>query len=602
MLCKGAVVSLVVGLVAAGSSTFVIESDKDIIASGGAGFTRDPTPFVFAKALGDGMVLAASPKQAMVWGFCNPNSSVTVSLDGESVVMATVGPDQADGSLTTWRALLPATVGGFDKHRITATLDNDTILLSDVMFGEVWVCSGQSNMEYPIGNPTCWNASNINCTDTDRSHDRSQCSYGCSENAGDVIAAMGRYDKGMRLFKLDHSSQAEPQAEMHGNSGWLAPSKMGGGFSAVCWHYGRDIYDALSAKVPVGLIQTTWGGTPSNHWESPDALEACMGSDSWQWPVGFKDSVLWNGQVVPLLRTVLSGVAWYQGENDAAYPRRYNCSFPALIGDWRRKWNKYTDGATAIDFPFGWVQIASTGNGNDAYHDRIFNPEQPPSNCGTGCTPSCSTECLGDFHEWGDYNDGFTGIRFAQDNTLNSVANTFQALNIDTPVASGSIHSPFKPTVGRRLARGGLAVAYGVKEANAVYPVVTGVRLQDDQISVELGGLGLAGLAAIIGSKGFEVLGNCSGPVLCWKSAPIASADVSSVTLKGLPMEPRAVRYLWYIAPYGTQPFRAPIYTQAAPILAARTSDNNFLPLGPFVLPLDGDDTMLKTIQDTILV
>jgi sialate O-acetylesterase len=88
------------------------------------------------------MVLAASPKQAMVWGFCDPGAKVDVALGGKKIA-ATVGPDQADGKLTTWRALLPATAASFTTHNITATSAGNTITLADVMFGEVWVCSGQ---------------------------------------------------------------------------------------------------------------------------------------------------------------------------------------------------------------------------------------------------------------------------------------------------------------------------------------------------------------------------------------------------------------------------------------------------------------------------
>lgn len=252
-------------------------------------------------------------------------------------------------------------------------------------------------------------------------------------------------------------------------------------------------------------------------------------------------------------------------------------------------------------FPIRLGQINSDGNGNDAYHDRVFNPEHPPSNCGHGCAPECNTTCLGEFHEWGDYNNGFTGIRYTQTNTL-SLPNTFHAVIIDTPVASGSIHSPFKPTVGRRLSRGGLAVAYGMKEVHAVDPVVTGVTLGTDEVVVTLGGLGSAGLTATVGSQGFEVLGNCSGPTLCWKSSPIAAANVSSVVLTELPVQPRAVRYLWYIAPYGTQPFRAPIYATADPIDAPPTSDKDLLPLAPFVLPLDSNETTVDAVQAAIYV
>jgi sialate O-acetylesterase len=219
------------------------------------------------------MVLAAAPKQAMVWGFCPPGSTVDVSI-GSATVRATIGPGQGDGSHTTWRALLPATKGGFDKHNITATSAGTTLTLTDVLFGEVWVCSGQSNMEYPIGNnPSCWNASNINCTDRTPGVDHSQCSFGCSQNAGAEIAAMKKYDEGMRLFNVNPSSQITPHSEMNGGSGWLAPSKMGGKFSAVCWYFGRDVYNAMPKKVPVALISAFVGGTPDQHWSSPDALQ-----------------------------------------------------------------------------------------------------------------------------------------------------------------------------------------------------------------------------------------------------------------------------------------------------------------------------------------
>ena len=425
--------------------------------------------------------------------------------------------------------------------------------LSEILVSqEVWICSGQSNMEYPIGSHTCWNASNINCTDHTSGHNTAQCNYGCTQNAGDEIAAMVDYDNGMRLYTMGGGSSPTPRAD--GRGSWNKPSQVGGDFSATCWYYGRDVYNAMPTKVPIGLIATDVGGTPDQHWSSPDALNACRGPESWQWAPDFKDSVLWNAMVVPLLRTVHSGIIWYQGENNAGYPRRYNCSFPAMIGDWRSKWSKYTDGATAADFPFGWAQLNSCGGSGADYKGEIFNAAKPPADCGHGCAPECNTTCLGEFHEWGDYGNGFTGIRYAQDNTLAAVANTFQAVIIDTPVASGSIHSPFKQPVGRRLARGGLDVAYGMKAVHAVDPTVKAATLTGGSVVITIQGLGTAGITAVVGSYGFEVLGKCApapapgscdGPCLCWASVPIDSATATTVTLTKLPQAPSVVRYLW---------------------------------------------------------
>jgi len=574
-----------------------------------AGCTHPPPPppqipFGFAKALGDGMVLAAAPKQAIVWGFCDPGASVEVSLDGGANISATVGPDQAAGALTTWRVKLPAMKPGFTKRTITASSAGKMVTLSGVLFGEVWVCSGQSNMEYPIGSPTCWNASNINCTNPRTA----QCGFGCTQDAGETITDMANYDSGMRLFNVGGGQSTTPQPEMRGGE-WKTPSAMGGAFSATCWFYGRDIYNAMPTKGPVGLISTYVGGTPVQHWTGPDGLAACEGPHSWNWPKGFLDSVLWNAMVVPLLRTVHSGVVWYQGENNAVNPRNYNCSFPAIISDWRRKWSDYTDGATDPEFPFGWAQLNSDGAYGAGYKNAsspggTLNPSKPPGNCGQGCAPECNVTCLGRFHEWADYGQGFTGIRYAQTNTL-SLPKTFQAVIIDTPVASGSIHSPFKQPVGRRLARGGLAVAYGMASAHAVDPRVDSVELSPDKSSlvVNVGGLGSKGLVATIGADAFEVLGECQpqpvagtcvgGACLCWMSTPIADATKSTVTIHGLPTSPQAIRYLWYISPYAIggkelRPFAAPIYALAdsIPNAAPIPGGADTLPLGPFVLPL----------------
>jgi hypothetical protein len=85
-------------------------------------------------------------------------------------------------------------------------------------------------MQMPIGSPTCWNASNVNCTSKG-----SQCSYGCVENAGEEIAAMAKYNSKLRLFTVGGGSKPAETATMSGATGWLTPEKMGGKFSATCW-------------------------------------------------------------------------------------------------------------------------------------------------------------------------------------------------------------------------------------------------------------------------------------------------------------------------------------------------------------------------------
>ena len=108
-------------------------------------------PFRFAAAFGDGMVLAASPRRAMIWGFCPTGATVEVSFKGQAL-KARIGPDQGEGRLTTWRALLPDTTASFAKHTINVTSAGSLLRLNDVMFGEVWVCSASSEeTKYEFG-------------------------------------------------------------------------------------------------------------------------------------------------------------------------------------------------------------------------------------------------------------------------------------------------------------------------------------------------------------------------------------------------------------------------------------------------------------------
>lgn len=103
------------------------------------GMSAAVPPFRFAATVTDNMVLQAAPMKAMVWGFCPEGASVSVSFNG-TTIPATIGPDQATGNSTTWRALLPATAASFDNHSVHATSAGETIAVSGVMFGEVWVC------------------------------------------------------------------------------------------------------------------------------------------------------------------------------------------------------------------------------------------------------------------------------------------------------------------------------------------------------------------------------------------------------------------------------------------------------------------------------
>ena len=138
-------------------------------------------------------------------------------------------------------------------------------------------------------------------------------------------------------------------------------------FSAVCWFYGKNIYDKY--KVPLGLLSSNWVGTgmPIEAWSSPEALEKCKSTQTDDRSVDVnagpnpheQSSVLWNAMMYPLLNMSIYGAIWYQGEANSGDPAKYNCTFPAMISDWRSKWNEATGGSTDMTFPFGFVQVNS---------------------------------------------------------------------------------------------------------------------------------------------------------------------------------------------------------------------------------------------------
>lgn len=121
--------------------------------------------------------------------------------------------------------------------------------------------------------------------------------------------------------------------------------------SATCYLYGLHLHKAL--KVPVGLLNTNWGGTIIQSWTTPAALTQCGDSTAMQ------ASHLYNAMIAPLLNQTIKGAVWWQGESNGGAPVKYGCQLPAMIEQWRQGWHAGSNGQTAADFPFGVVQLSS---------------------------------------------------------------------------------------------------------------------------------------------------------------------------------------------------------------------------------------------------
>lgn len=283
------------------------------------------------------MVFQRAPQKAHIWGWSrSPGATVTARFNGK--VYTTTASN--DGS---WGIFLDPTPAGGPHEIQVSSSASESATLQDVLFGEVWVCGGQSNMQMTVDGVF---------------------------NATEEVKNAANYPN-IRVFTVGTSTtSATPLEEFHTISQpWAiaSPASVGVGnwsaFSAACWFFGRDLYNDL--KVPIGLLSDNWGGTPVQAWSSPDALAKCKAESPKKVGGPSDPSQLWNAMIVPILRMTIKGATWYQGEANAGQPDYYACAFPAMINDWRLKWA----GDTAKDFSFHFVQLApwlATANGVEA--------------------------------------------------------------------------------------------------------------------------------------------------------------------------------------------------------------------------------------------
>ncbi len=327
-------------------------------------------PHVF----GDHMVLQRE-KPLIIWGWGAPNETVTVRLG------AATQTAQAN-ERGEWKVTLPAMPAG-GPYTLTVS-GSSTVICNDVMVGEVWLCSGQSNMEFGLGQV---------------------------ENAKAEIAAANQ--PGIRLLLVKRNWTPLPQDDLEGTWKPCTPDSVvqGGwdGFSAVGYFFGRELNEKLG--VTVGLIESDWGGTRIESWTPPAGFAAVPAlKDEYerieigdprteihrqhlqqtldqfdQWLVSARQAMnsqepvppvpdypdelraphdlqqataLYNGMIHPLEPFPLRGAIWYQGEANESEGMRYASRMQALVAGWRSRWGEG-------DFPFYFVQIAPFNYGDN---------------------------------------------------------------------------------------------------------------------------------------------------------------------------------------------------------------------------------------------
>jgi sialate O-acetylesterase len=383
--------------------------------------------------IGDHMVL--QQKQANpLWGWDTPGTEVTVKFAGQTK-KAKAG---ADGKWTVKLDAVPANA----KAATISIQGSSSRELKNVLVGEVWLCSGQSNMGFNVG--STWDA--------------------------DLTIAQAKYPQ-IRLISVPQVGTQEIQDDFKGQWEECSPANVGS-FSAVGYHYGRVLHEVLG--VPVGLIDNAWGGSAAEAWvrrdllekdarfkgimktwkkneadfsqEAFDKQEAAYKAKADAWATARREAIkngtpqpaplgraprnpmtgqhrpgnLYAGVLHPTIGYGIKGAIWYQGESNASRAKEYRDLFPFMIQHWRKEWKQG-------DFPFYWVQLAD------------FRAEQPE--------PVES--------DWAE-------LREAQTLTISKLPNTGECVITDLGEAN-DIHPKNKVDVAERLVRWALVKDYGMK-------------------------------------------------------------------------------------------------------------------------------------------
>lgn len=287
---------------------------------------------------GNGMVLQRESK-VYLFGWAAPNETFTITTgwDGATVEVKT-------GVNAKWRILVHTPKAG-GPYEIAFRGKDNTIILNNVLIGEVWLASGQSNME--------WSA-NLGI-----------------DNKEDEIKNANHPT--IRFFTAAKRTSFTPQEDVSGRWEVCSPKTMAD-FSAVSYFFAKRIQEEID--IPIGLIDASWGGSCAEVWtpeyvfnENQELLESYKLIKHNQW-APIERSTLYNAMIAPLTGFQISGVLWYQGEANTANAESYKDLFTKMITAWRKKWN--------TDLPFYYVQIAPYNYGK-AFEGVVVRDQQRQS-------------------------------------------------------------------------------------------------------------------------------------------------------------------------------------------------------------------------------
>ena len=308
-----------------------------------------------ASVLGDNMVLQRNA-EIKIWGKAKAGEKLTVKADWTAGLVITTCNEKGD-----WMVKLKTKDAG-GPYTITIASPKEKVALKNIFLGEVWLCSGQSNMEMPMAG------------------------FGDSPINGSNDFMLDADNDNIRLYRVAKAVSAVPVDTCTGK--WsISNAETASGFSAVGYLYARLLQQRL--KIPVGVICSSWGGSAIEAWMSHETIlpftEAYKRTTQEKSAIHQRASNLYNGMISPLINYAIKGAIWYQGESNIGNYKEYAALQAGMVANWRKDFG-------VGEFPFYFVQIAPYWyNNSKAINSALQRDEQLKSvslipNSGMACT------------------------------------------------------------------------------------------------------------------------------------------------------------------------------------------------------------------------
>ncbi|MBB3697032.1 sialate O-acetylesterase [Flammeovirga yaeyamensis] len=374
----------------------------------------------------------------MLWGWADAKEKITINASWLNEQLNIEADKEGNWTVEV------QTTNSKAPQTIKITSKESDILLENILFGEVWLCSGQSNMQQPMKG------------------------YNGQPTFGSVMAITKSNNPNLRLFSVGRVGSKTPLKDVEKYTAWQQASPESVlGYSAIAYFFGQQLQEILD--VPVGLIHTSWGGSSVQAWISKDVMNGYQKVSLDELDITKKTNhiptALFNAMINPLTQYTIKGALWYQGESNRMEPENYKKLFPAMVKDWRQRWG-------IGNFPFYYVQIAPYMYGNNDAFQSV---------------------------------DNSAFIRETQIQCLDLIPNSGIAITMDIG-DDFCIHPPKKKEVADRLLFNALNQTYGYKTVDFAAPIFDSQEIKDGGLVLKFKNAE-TGLYSYNKLEGFEIAG-----------------------------------------------------------------------------------------------